>query len=275
MKSVLKSLVLAVLGVCLTAGVFAQSEPPRDGVFTKKNVVEGEVTTYAPLREADVMWAKRVWRIIDIREKINLPFNYPKSRLIDVMMDAVLAGELTAYNPDSDDEFKVPMTPEEVGSIGRTTETTEVQDPTTGEFISETVTNDFNREEVIKYRVKEDWFFDRQRSVFECRIIGIAPVYNLRNSEGVFIGEKALFWVYFDEARNIFVNNEVFNRFNDAARMSYDDLFIKRMFNSYIIKQSNVYDRRIEDYKTGLDALYEAQALEKELFEFEHDLWEY
>ena len=36
---------------------------------------------------------------------------------------------------------------------------------------------------------------------------------------------------------------------NDTERRTFDDVFHKRMFNSYIIKESNVYNRRIEDYK--------------------------
>jgi hypothetical protein len=68
---------------------------------------------------------------------------------------------------------------------------------------------------------------------------------------------------------------QVFNRSNDAERRSFDDIFLKRFFSSYITKESNVYDRRIEDYKTGLDALLEAQKIKEDMINFEHDLWEY
>jgi hypothetical protein len=36
-----------------------------------------------------------------------------------------------------------------------------------------------------------------------------------------------------------------------------------------------VYDRRIQDYKTGIDALLEADKIKDGMFHFEHDLWEY
>ena len=31
-------------------------------------------------------------------------------------------------------------------------------------------------ERVIKFRVKEDWFFDRQKSTLEVRIVGLAAI---------------------------------------------------------------------------------------------------
>jgi hypothetical protein len=57
--------------------------------------------------------------------------------------------------------------------------------------------------------------------------------------------------------------------------MSFDDLFQKRQFNSTIYKQSNTFDRSIDTYKTGIDALYESQRITEELRNFEHDLWHF
>jgi hypothetical protein len=75
------------------------------------------------------------------------------------------------------------------------------------------------------------------------------------------------------------VNYEVFNRQNDAARLTYDDWFEQRLFSSYIIKQSNEHDNKIKEYDefkdNGVAALLEADRIKQELFEKEHDLWEY
>jgi hypothetical protein len=57
--------------------------------------------------------------------------------------------------------------------------------------------------------------------------------------------------------------------------MSFDDLFNKRQFNSTIYKQSNTFDRTIDTYKSGVDALYESQRITEELRNFEHDLWQF
>jgi len=109
----------------------------------------------------------------------------------------------------------------------------------------------------------------------DVRILGLCPVKDDFDEDGIFRGYKPLFWIYFPEARPIFAKNEVFNRFNDAERRTYDDVFWKRMFGSYVYKEQNVYDRKIVDYAMGLDALLEAERVKNDLFKFEHDLWEY
>ena len=62
---------------------------------------------------------------------------------------------------------------------------------------------------------------------------------------------------------------------NDASTLSWFDIFEARYFSSYIYKESNVYDRRIQDYKNGIDILYESEDIKNTIFNFEHDLWEY
>ena len=74
---------------------------------------------------------------------------------------------------------------------------------------------------------------------------------------------ELLFWLYYPEWREILATYDAFNPINDAQRRSYEDLFEKRFFSSYIIKESNVYDRPISAYAKGLDALAESSASRK------------
>jgi hypothetical protein len=67
----------------------------------------------------------------------------------------------------------------------------------------------------------------------------------------------------------------VFNRSNDVERRTYEDIFWKRQFGSFITKESNVYNRSISMYKKGLDALLEAEAIKTQITNMEHDLWSY
>jgi gliding motility associated protien GldN len=133
----------------------------------------------------------------------------------------------------------------------------------------------FNPLDVKMIRIKEEWFFDKQRSQMDVRILGICPVRDSYTESGEYRGKEPMFWIYFPEARPLFAKSEVFNRFNDNERRTYDDVFWKRMFDSYIYKEQNVYDRKIADYATGLDALLEAERIKGDLFKFEHDLWEF
>ncbi len=129
--------------------------------------------------------------------------------------------------------------------------------------------------DIVQYKVKEDWFFDKERSVLDVRIIGIAPVVYNRDADGTITGTKELFWLYFPECRYVFQNFFVQSRNNDSQRMSFDDLFWKRMFQSYIDKESNLYDREIDTYKSGVNALLESEKIKEKIFRFEHDLWSF
>ena len=97
----------------------------------------------------------------------------------------------------------------------------------------------------------------------------------VRGDDGEVRGYAPMFWLYYPECRYVFANWDAFNRENDAERRSYEDIFWKRQFSSYITKWSNVYDRDIPAYKTGLDALLEGEEIKQSLFEFEHDLWNF
>jgi gliding motility associated protien GldN len=260
--------------------------PPQDGVYDKIHTINRKPIPYAPLREADAFWTKRIWRVIDMREKINHPFYYPTSELngrrslMQVIFDGIKEGTLTAYDASSD-EFLVPKTYDQVMKELNKTDSMQIEVPdplNPGQtLLKDTViARNFDPTTVKQFRLKEDWFFDKQRSVMDVRILGICPIVELFESDGVTKkGDYPLFWIYFPEARNIFAKAEVFNRFNDAERRTYDDLFFKRMFNSYIYKESNVYDRRISEYARGMDALLESEKIKNDIFLMEHDLWEY
>ncbi len=136
--------------------------------------------------------------------------------------------------------------------------------------------NEPNPEEIKQLMVLEEWYFDKKHSRMDVRIIGIQPIRVFMDQQLGRMSRVQLFWIHFEDFRDTFAKHEVFNRFNDAQRLSFDDVFMQRRFASTIYAESNVYDDRlINQYKTGKSALYEAEKLENELRVFEHDLWEY
>ena len=192
-----------------------------------------------------------------------------------IMIDAIKEGSITAYEA-STDEFISPISYKELMATIEKADTLKQQRTYPPyEFYDTVIVKKMNTTDIKKIRIKEDWFFDKQRSMLEVRIIGICPIIDKFNEDGTYRGANPLFWIYFPEARPILAKSEVFNRFNGAAKMTYDDFFWKRMFSSYIYKVDNQFDRNINEYATGIDAMLESERIKEELFNFEQQLWEY
>lgn len=255
----------------------AMAQEPLDGAWVKTTTKEKDVIPYDYIREADVFWAKRIWRMIDVREKMNLPFKYPQQPLIEILHTAAKNGELTVYDPSvvDADQFKQVMSVEDVKKLGTRVDTVMQINPITLEEEQVIQKNDLTWDKIVKYRVKEDWFFDEETSTMICRIIGIAPIMEDFDASGNYRGDMTMYWLYYPDLRPILAKYEVFNTKNDAVRMSWEDLFEARLFESYIYKESNVHDRNIQEYATGVDALLESDRVKGDLFVFEHDLWNY
>ncbi|MBP6391339.1 MAG: gliding motility protein GldN [Flavobacteriales bacterium] len=273
-------------GLLALAAFPATAQTVLDGAYIKEHTKTKRVVPYTHIREADVMYARRVWRELDMREKINHPIYYPispindRKSLFDVIRQGLLTdGSITAYSAGvigDEDEFKKPLLASELKELFLRVDTQLTEDPNNpGEFIQVVQEIPLESGDVKRYRLKEDWIFDKQRSKIDIRIIGIAPMREKMGDDGESKGYQVLFWLYYPECRYVFANWEVFNRENDAERRSFEDIFWKRQFSSTITKWSNVYDRGINQYRTGLDALLEGEEIKQSLFEFEHDLWNF
>jgi gliding motility associated protien GldN len=261
-----------------TGGVI---DPPSDFPWSKADSRSKSRYSYVHVREADVAWSKRVWRTIDLREKMNQPLYYPltpteqRRSLWDVIKDGMASGNLTIYdNPLFDDEFRIPLREEAaMAKIVKIDSFPSID--INGNPITIVDTVELMSEDIKQYWVKEDWFFDKQRGVMDARIIGICPIKESKDASGNVRGYQPLFWIYFPELRYHIANAETYTRSNNAERMTYDEIFSKRFFGSYIHKESNVYNRSIAEYKTGLDALLEAERVKEGTFMMEHDMWHF
>ncbi len=126
----------------------------------------------------------------------------------------------------------------------------------------------------MKYRIKEDWILDVKRSIFEPRIVGIAP---MKMVEGNW---QPVFWIYFDEAREILSKKKLVNPANDASTLTYDDFFVRRLFTSYIVKETNPANKTLAEIVGQTDPkdprkLYESERVKKSISDYEQSLWEY
>ena len=332
MKQILSILLL------FSQAVNAQSRGPipelngiPGGSWIQENIPTKRLIPYAYVSERDVLWSNRVWRAIDLREKINQPLYYPLDEVTSyewitnsqrwslwtIIRAHVMKGDLTVFSPYNPlsyglgewdgDQLKYPIEPaagenyysdvnfrnELVYYLGRLGPEGTI--PLVGDDGEPLTTTDslgntqfvydppdtiwYNSDDIVEYRLKEDWFFDKQRSDMDVRIIAIAPVvYDIAigpDGTEVIQGKKELFWLYFPHCRYVFNNYFTYNEQNDTQWMSFDDLFWKRRFNSYIYKESNLADRSIDSYVHGIDAIHESDQITNEMRNFEHDLWSY
>jgi len=304
------------------------SENIIDGIYIQEHIPTKRLIPYEFVREADVIWSKRVWRTIDMREKFNHPIYLPlddfsgngawvrhasRWSLWTVIRTHVLNGDLKVFDPENPlalgtfdgDQFKYPVIPEPgknyytdsifrinvfrlLGKLGAQNPTPLSNFDGSGDsmrLMADGITMEivypprdttwYSSKHIVQYRVKEDWFFDKERSQMDVRVLGICPVVYNQSDQGNITGLRELFWLYFPHCRFVFNNYFVYNTKNDAQWMSFDDLFWKRQFQSTIYKQSNVFDRKIESYRTGIDALMESEKITDEIRNIEHDVWHF
>lgn len=256
-----------------------------NGAFKRTDIIQKKPMPLPSVREADVFWSQKIWRIIDLREKINIPLFYPtteiegRKNLISLLLGGIENGQITPYDASLDDDFKVPMSYEQVkASFGAEATQEEKIDFDTGERTMVTIQGEIRPNDIKQYLIKEEWYFDKGNSTLNVRIVGICPIREfVRPGDSPDqIQRQKLFWIYYPEARPLLSTNLVLNPYNSAQQVSFDDLFIKRTFNSYIVEEENMYNNRgISAYLTGKNAMLESKRIEDKIFNYEQDLWEY
>lgn len=268
----------------------------RNDNAIEQNLVKDRMPlAYEHIREDDAVYRQRVWREIDVHEKMNLPFVYKaeddngNQRFIYILLNAIKDGEanggVTAFS-SNDDRFTTPITMKEITEqlVGKpvTKQVHDwVKDPTGSkdEIVKDTtIVDEFNPDNIEKYWIKEDWVFDKESSRMHVRILGIAPLKTIRNEDGSFRDVTPLFWVYYPDLRPILAKHDAYNGKNFGARQSWEELFESRMFASRIIKSTidNPSDQYIAGYiKDPILRLLEGDNIKEKIFNYEQDLWSY
>lgn len=300
MKKILFGLSLLVL-TCGTINLRAQNYVTADDESNLSNFYKREISStkkalpYPHLRESDVIWETCIWRTVDFREKFNQFFYFPKGtdtiennqgriNLTWLLVRAVRNGDITVYD---DDELKTPLGIEDVEkriNKQRRTKTQDIVDEEYGEVLEEghdtIMPVPFTPEDYYQIKLKEYWYIDKQDTRMKVRIIGLCLVDdNMKEDEDgeVTTDPKDRFWVPMNDmnVRNLLAKANAYDMYNNSLERSYDEIFISRYFDSYITRETNVYNRNIHDYLTGEDAQLESNAIEERIFDIESDMWEY
>jgi gliding motility associated protien GldN len=257
----------------------------QDNAFDKSNLNTRIPLIYEYLRWDDALYAEKVWRELDLREKMNKVFQYEATddngsqMFINMLLKAVNSGEVTAF---ADDRFTTPMSLPEIQQLtvgeADTVAQTRVDNPNIIERYIVTRAS-FNAKSVTRIRIKEEWVFDRESSRMFCRILGIAPMKTLYYPNGKERGVTQMFWVFYPDLRPTLAKYEVYNPKNmGQSRMTWEELFESRMFSSYILKSTmdNPGNKPLRNYiKDPILALLEGDNIKEKIFNFEQDLWSY
>ena len=298
MKKILYGLSLIILtlgGLSVSAQNIIDSEDDNNlsRFYSRKMTQTKQAIPYPYLRESDVIWETCIWRTIDFREKFNQFFYFPKgedsvynnqgrTNLAYLVYKSAANGEIEIFD---DDELKIPIDWENMYRKLNKADTT-MTDPVYdeyGEIIDEghdTIKyKSFTSDDYYKIHIKEFWYIDKQDTRMKVRIRSMALVdENCKEIDGEMeCNPTTRFWIDMDDmrVRNIFARTPVYDIYNNSTERSYDEVFISRYFDSFVTRETNVYNREIHDYLTGEDAQLESQSIEERIFDIESDMWEY
>lgn len=260
-------------------------------------------------RSDDIDWSRVVYRVIDLRYKQNYQLYFPTNSddaqyrsLFKVILDAIADG-LTVYEKSDNvkPNFNAPMSKDLIPGILMIDDVTQdySDDPdhynvaTSSAMLlhydESTDSLSFNffpyenfAKNQTKYLIQELVFFDRHTSKLYSKIIGIAPMQadkiSVTEPDQVMdaIMQSMLFWISFDELRPYLAKQYMIPQWNDSKRMTFDEFFAKKLYASYLLGDSNMYNRMFPNYATNIEDIKKEQArVAEELLNFEQDLWEY
>ena len=281
---------LLLLAVTITPVLYAQ-----EGLSLEEDDrIRGEYNenSIRPIREEDILFKMRVWGWMDLREKMNQPWNSHDSEIVKLMLEGVESGELTAYTYENNymrDEDV--LDPDEVKEM--------LKRPSQGEELSEEekklleqLGNIDGAEEAVDpgsvhfdyldiklLEVTEDFIVDKRRSrtYWDIQSVSILLHASLTR-EGVVKGVARFRYKDLVEYFNKYPKKAVwYNPQNAGAHLKFSDAFDLRLFNARPIRYSNPTNGRIEEVEgvQGLDAIAASERFKNRLLEFEHNLWEY
>ncbi|GJQ05681.1 type IX secretion system ring protein PorN/GldN [Capnocytophaga canimorsus] len=251
---------------------------------------------YGYVDERDVLWQTEVWEVIDLNERVNFPLLYPihpedmsdyRKSLYNVLIENIKSGKITEVYADSYftkkktyDEIKHSLM--SVDTLDAGYELLNAGEQITEEYITK---REISPEDILQYRIRGLWYFDKRQGELKYRLLGIAPVatdvsmlgdLDMAQGEEVSNAQVELFWVWYPSVRDILHEAKTFNRKNSARPLSFDHLLNSRMFSSVIYKEDNVQgDRPIKDYihDNSLFQLLESDRIREKIRDREQDMW--
>jgi gliding motility associated protien GldN len=247
-------------------------------------------------RSDDIVWSRIVYRVIDMRDKQNYQLYFPMrandvyKSLFGTMLDAICKG-VPVYRrnareivPSFNDSTRLEGDElSKVFAYDNNMDNNLIQiNPITkqAKVVKDQYYNYVKNQ--FKFLIREIILFDKHTSRMYSKIIAIAPIYALHpdNSQSKnpmkFFQESVLCWFAFDELRPYLARQYVIPSGNETARLTYDEFFAQKLYASYLLGDSNMFNRMLLESELSYDRIHKEQnRIETELLNFEEDLWEY
>lgn len=248
--------------------------PTTDGFYQANSMEDAVPFAYPEVNKKNIRFYKRVWRDIDLKDEKNGILAIPGNSLIEVVMKAIEKGKLSLYSPD-DDSFKGRLSAQEGMARFADSVLVPIFDGEGNQIDSKMALNEFDPARVTKFRVKEDIFFDKQRSRLETRIIGVAPLMNITTSAELAesVGSTPAFWLYFPQLRYSLVQVDISDPDKGLYDMTMDDFFVQNKFASTIVRESSPgMLQNVKEGENGAQQL-DGKKVEEKLEAYKKKLW--
>ena len=261
-------------------------------------------------RKDDIVWARLTYRIIDLRYKQNFQLYFPEKHddpkyksLFRIILQAVQEGmdiydaKIQAHEPFPPlftEEAKIKRRDlamqNKMCFVAKAADGTDAElddeesyllyyDSVQNAMIFNPARYNLYVRNQYKYLIQEVIFFDKHTSRLHRQLIAIAPLqpeYASSTDPMLFLRQSVKFWILYKDLRPYLASNYMIPSQNEVKRVTFDDFFQKRLYTSYLVGETNIYNRMILDYaKDEVTAKKEQIRIETELLNFEQDLWEY
>lgn len=248
---------------------------------------------YGYVDQRDVLWAKTVWEIIDLDERMNFPLYYPidtnnigpeRRSLYDVLVKNIKNGRIENVYADSYFSEKRNLQDIEASLVYSDTTDLGIEQFNAEGVVDPQYVRRFSLDagDIEEWRIRGYWYLDKRLGELKYRILGICPVANEARSKAYpddgIDSKVELFWVWYPGAREVLHEAKAFNRLNTSMPISFDHMLNSRRFSGVIYKEDNVYgDREVSDYisDNALMQLLESERIKETIRNIEIDLWNY
>lgn len=252
---------------------------------------------YPAVKHNDVMWHVTIWRDLDLREKRNHALYFPTEpqgsfrSLGQVILDAIDFNNPNNENalPIYVDEYcNIKRDRSDIKNVLNNSRTIAQYDPDSGEPTGEiSIDEPFTAAQIMYYRLKEVWFFDKNRGELSVRILEIEPFFEYEKEGAIgasdddavsLLARRRLGHIKYDELRPYLAQQQYYTPKNTALQLTFDDILTwKRYFSSYIIAEGNLQNNReIQEYITNpRDQRLESERIMSEIRNRESEIWDY